>query len=224
MELLEAIRLRRSVRRYAVQPVEPEKLEALGREVERLNAQYDVGMKLVTNERHAFGNWLVHYGRFSGVRNYFVLAGPSGGDADERLGRAGEQLVLMAQSLGLSTCWVGATFGKRGVRRLLGDKEVLRCVIAMGYGTAPGRPRKSKTFEQVSCVPPGGDVPDWFRRGVEAALLAPTALNRQRFCFVLHSDLHVTLRVGTGCWSRVDAGIVCCHFELAAEHPVVVEP
>ena len=60
-----------------------------------------------------------------------------------------------------------------------------------------------------------GPLPDWFQAGAEAALLAPTAMNQQKFVFTLNGD-KVSARAGLGFYSKIDLGIVKYHFELGA--------
>ena len=55
---------------------------------------------------------MAHYGKFSGVKNYIALIGKKSPSLDERCGYYGERLVLLAQQLGLNTCWVAMTHGK----------------------------------------------------------------------------------------------------------------
>lgn len=220
--LIAAIPSRHSVRRYVSRPIEADKQAVLRAEITRLNAQERLGLQLVTDDKRAFGSWFTHYGAFHGVDNYIALVGEPSADLDPRLGYAGEHLVLAAQALGLNTCWVGLTFGKGSVRRLLQGTGRLRGVIALGYGETQGHGHRIKRFEAVSDVT-ADRTPDWYRRGVEAALLAPTAINQQKFRFSLRPDGSVGLRAGFGYLSRMDAGIVRYHFELASGHEVQIE-
>ena len=64
-----------------------------------------------------------------------------------------------------------------------------------------------------------GLFPEWFMRGIEAAMLAPTALNQQKFVFVLHDDNKVEAKarfVLLNGYAPIDLGIVKCHFEIGA--------
>ena len=99
--------------------------------------------------------------------------------------------------------------------------EKLCIVIAVGYGEHPGVPHKSKPADAVSRT--DGTPPDWFRNGVEAALLAPTAMNQQKFMFTLTED-RVSAKAGMGFYAKIDLGIAKYHFELGAgkEHFVWV--
>jgi len=212
MDMMEAMRARHSVRSYTGKPIEGETLEALEKLIDECNRESGLHIQLVRNEPMAFDSFMAHYGKFSGVKNYLALVGKKGGAAEEACGYYGEKLVLAAQALGLNTCWVGATFKKIPdvFRGDAGEKLVL--VIAVGYGAAQGTARKSKSVSDVSRAE---NAPEWFRKGVEAALLAPTAINQQKFFFTLHGD-KVSARAGLGPFSRVDLGIAKYHFELGS--------
>lgn len=214
MNIEEAIRARHSVRSFTDKPIEPEKLQALRQAVEEANAEGHLHIQLVDNDPAAFDSRLAHYGKFSGVSHYFALIGPRSADLEEKLGYYGERLVLKAQMLGLNTCWVGLTYKKNPARIQMGDDEKMTCVIAFGYGTTQGLPHKVKPLEKVARAK--GPLPDWFRRGAELALLAPTALNQQKFSFVLHDGNRVEAKAGWGFFTKTDLGIVKCHFEIGA--------
>ena len=51
---------------------------------------------------------------------------------------------------------------------------------------------------------------------MEAALLAPTAINQQKFHFTLDGDT-VRAKAGLGPCAKIDLGIVKCHFEIGAQ-------
>lgn len=216
MDMQEAMKVRHAVRAYTDQPVEAEKLEALRQEIARCNAAGGLHIQLVTGEPKAFGGFR---GRsFKNVTNYVAMIGPEGADLQERLGYWGEQVVLKATALGLGTCWVAMSFSKGEAEShcALAAGEKLVLAVPVGYAADPGAAHKSKPLEKVCSCP--GTMPDWFRRGVEAALLAPTAMNQQKFMFTLNPDGAVvaTATGGSLTYGRTDLGIVKCHFELGA--------
>ena len=213
MTLMEALRARHSVRSYQDRPLPADVVEALEAEIAACNRESGLHIQLVKDEPQAFGGFMARYGKFSGVKNYIALVGKKGPDLDEKCGYYGERLVLLAQSLGLNSCWVALNYDKSKVACKLDAGEKLCIVIALGYGATQGVPHKSKSVEQVMAAK--GEVPDWFRAGVEAALLAPTAINQQKFKFALE-DGAVAAKAGTGFYSRIDLGIVKYHFELGA--------
>lgn len=214
MTLLEAIGERHSVRSYTLQAIEPHKIESLNQLISQLNAKSGLNIQLVTDEPEAFGIFLTHYGAFSGVRNYFALIGKPADDLNERVGYYGEKLILESQMLGLNTCWVALTYSKKRSRVLIAPDEKLVCVISLGYGTTQGHSHRIKTIDRVARAQ--GEMPMWFKRGVEAALLAPTAINQQQFRFTLIDDNHVKAEARLGFYSKVDLGIVKLHFEIGA--------
>ncbi|MGN1074703.1 MAG: nitroreductase family protein, partial [Eubacteriales bacterium] len=161
----------------------------------------------------AFDSFMAHYGKFSGVTNYIALIGKKGADFEEKCGYYGERLVLKAQTLGLNTCWVAMSYRKIPSAFELASGERLCVVIALGYGSTQGVPHRSKAVDAVTRT--DGPAPEWFRRGAEAALLAPTAMNQQQFRFTLHGD-RVSAAPGRGFYTRVDLGIAKYHFELGA--------
>lgn len=213
MEITEAIKQRHSVRQYDGRKIEEEALAALRAEVEACNAEGGLHIQLVTDEPKAFDCLRAHYGKFSGASNYIALVGPKSSRLDELCGYYGERLVLKAQTLGLNTCWVAMTYKKVPGAFKVEKGEALTVVIALGYGKTSGTAHKTKTPTEVSNV--SESTPDWFLAGVNAALLAPTAMNQQKFRFT-YSDGRVTAKAGLGFYSKVDLGIVKYHFEAVS--------
>ncbi len=213
MELAEAIRARHSVRQYKNEPLAQAARAALQAEIERCNEESGLHIQLVADEPKAFDGFLAHYGKFSGVKNYIALIGKKGAALAEKCGYFGERLVLTAQTLGLNTCWVAMTYSKIKTAYTVRPGEKLCAVIALGYGQTQGTAHSSKTVAEV--CPAAEELPDWFRRGVEAALLAPTAVNQQKFTFA-RAGRKVSLKAGAGFYAKIDLGIVRYHFETAA--------
>ena len=149
MTLLEAIEARHSVRRYTDKPISEEALSVLREKIEEVNLLADLHVQLVTDEPKAFSG-LMAYGAFSGVRSYLVMAGKKAPDLDERIGYYGEQLVLLAQTLGLNTCWAGASYKKIPGTYDLKDDEKIGCYIALGYGVTQGHGHRVKAAADVS--------------------------------------------------------------------------
>lgn len=214
MDIMQAIRERHSVRRYKLQPIEKEILDELQSEIDKCNDEGNLHFQLVLNEPKAFDSFMAHYGKFSGVNNYIALVGKKGKDLDEKCGYFGERIVLKAQQLGLNTCWVAMSYSKIPGAFKVEKDEKLTVVISLGYGESEGVAHKSKSVNQVSNV--SETTPDWFKNGVEAALLAPTAMNQQKFFFTLNDDETVTAKPGIGFYTKLDLGIVKYHFEIAS--------
>lgn len=65
------------------------------------------------------------------------------------------------------------------------------------------------------------EMPEWFLDGMKAAMLAPTAMNQQKFRFELQSDGTVKVSCGTGFYTKLDLGIVTYHFEVVANKKII---
>lgn len=220
MLIEEAIKARHSIRNYKHQPLTEEMIEVLKQNIDECNKQGNLHIQLVLNERKAFTG-IMSYGVFSGVENYFVMAGKKSADLDERIGYYGERLVLLAQTLGLNTCWVGLSYRKVSNAFKIEKDEKLACVIALGYGEDKYRKHKIKSREEVSNA--SELTPEWFNKGIEAALLAPTAVNQQKFFFELLNEKKegkAVVKASTTFsmigYTKMDLGIAKYHFEAAA--------
>ena len=212
-EEMEAMKERHSVRQYEDRPLDQNAVAALQEEISACNKEGGLHIQLVTNEPKAFDGFMAHYGKFSGVKNYIAMIGKKRPDLEEKCGYYGERLVLKAQQLGLNTCWVAMTYSKIKTAFTVADGEKLCIVISLGYGKTNGVPHKSKSADAVAKA--DGAFPAWFKAGVEAALLAPTAMNQQKFLFTLDGN-RVSAKAGFGFYTKIDLGIARYHFEIGA--------
>lgn len=213
MTLMEAMQARHSVRQYREEALRKEDAALLREEIETCNAESDLHIQLVCGEPKAFAGLLARYGKFSGVTNYIALVGKKGPDLSETCGYFGERIVLRAQQIGLNTCWVAMTYSKVPSAFSVGEGEKLCAVIAVGYGKTQGSGHRVKSVREVTEGEP--PFPEWFVSGVEAALLAPTAMNQQKFRFALHGN-RVSATAGSGFYTKLDLGIVKYHFAMGA--------
>jgi len=234
MTLQEAIEARHSVRAYKNEPLAEDASRRLEEEIAEVNQKGRLHIQLIQDEPKAFQGTLAKYGKFRNVTSYLVMAGRKADDLDERIGYYGEHLVLLAQTLGLNTCWVGLSYKKIPGTYVLDEGEVIKAYIAIGYGETQGTSHKIKTVEQVSNA--SETTPSWFKQGVEAALLAPTAVNQQKFFFhyvskasqsaersfeyVGMKDNRHQVRAKKGFsmigYTQIDLGIAKYHFEIGA--------
>ena len=209
MEILEIMQQRHSVRQYTDWAIEPEKRTVLDALTQEINRKAGLSVQIIYDDPKCFDSFMAHYGKFAGVRNYIALVGKKAPGLDETLGCYGEELVLKAQELGLNTCWVALTHGKSKAAVGRGEKEV--CLIALGYGVTQGVEHKSRPMQELCTC--GEPMPEWFRCGMNAAMLAPTAMNQQKFRFELLPDGTVKAACGSGFYTKLDLGIVKYHFE-----------
>ena len=212
MDIIKAMYERHSVRRYTDEPLREDHIESLNKAIDDVNNESGLRFTLVTNEPEAFSGKMASYGHFSGCTDYIIAVGPKG--KDEEVGYYGEKLVLIAQSLGINSCWVALTYSKNKVKPEIKKGEKFYIVISLGYGIHQGRPHKNKPLTELcSCE---GEMPQWFKNAMDAVLTAPTAMNQQKFHFELKGE-NVKAKALFGPYSKMDLGIAKYHFEAGAK-------
>ncbi|MBQ6655505.1 MAG: nitroreductase [Erysipelotrichaceae bacterium] len=210
----QAIMERHSVRVYKEDIIEPSVREQLDAEALLCSQESGLTFRIVYDDEKGFDSALAHYGRFRNVRNYILIASKGGRDVDEKSGYYGERLVILAQQLGLNTCWAALTFNKKEVRKRLEKDEKLVIVISLGYGADQGHQHRNKELIKLAQI--RDDDPKWYREGVEAALQAPTAVNQQKFRIYRQDDVISIVPDGRGQLVKLDLGIVKYNFEAGA--------
>ncbi len=218
MITVETIRERHSVREYDGKPLARVEFDALGAVVEECARESGLDIQLVGDNPEAF-NVIARFGLIRGCRTHvaFVVDDAKAGDgaADEAIGYWGQKIVLAAQDMGLNTCWCALCSRKKS-RAVVAPGKKIRLIIAVGHGKTQGFSRKTKSVEALSSVE-CAKAPAWFAVAMEAAQLAPTAMNNQNFKITLLSD-GKTVRIDApqSGLNVIDEGIVRCNFEIAA--------
>ena len=213
MTEIEAIKARHSVRNYLDKNIEEEKINQLNELIAKCNEEGNLHLQLCIDAGDTYNRLLNKAMGLGSAPSVIACVGPDDETVEERIGYYGQRIVLFAQSIGLNTCWAG-TFNKKRIPAEVKPGEKVVITIAIGYGATQGKERKSKKLEQVT----SGNNPDWFNYGVEMALLAPTAINQQKFQIDLEEDGTVTFKDKGSMYSKVDLGIVRYHFEVGAEY------
>lgn len=213
MKQMEIIEARHSVRQYKNVKIETEKREILDKLCSEINAEAGLDIQIIYDEPNCFNSLMAHYGRFSGVNNYIAIVGPKSDELEEKAGYYGEKLVLKAQELDLNTCWVAMTHGKSKAVVKKGNK--LAIIISLGYGENQGVAHKNKDISKLAKV--SDDDPEWYKEGVKAALLAPTAVNQQKFMIERDGE-QARITAPKGMLTKMDLGIVKYNFEYATGH------
>lgn len=181
-----------------------------------------------------FANALGFYGNIKGAQSFFAFIGDmSDPNMQEKIGYTGEAAVLEATSQGLGTCWVALTYNAKAVRSLvkLGQNEKMICVSPVGHTSETrsfgetvysgfGANHQRKPLQSMVSGLPESDWPDWARAAVEAARLAPSAMNRQPWGFHVE-EAGITVSVKDrgpefNVARRLDCGIAMLHIELGA--------
>ena len=216
MEIMKIIEARHSVRQYTEKEIEADKRKELDDLCSKINEQAGMNIQIIYDEPKCFNGMMAHYGKFSGVSDYIAVVGPKGQDLDEKAGYYGEILVLKAQELGLNTCWVAMTHGKS--RAVIGKGQKQAIIIALGYGQTQGQAHNSKDISALAKITE--ESPEWYKNGVKAAILAPTAVNQQKF-WIEQEGEEAKITTKGGMMTQLDLGIVKYNFEAASGHKTI---
>lgn len=214
MDTLQLMKSRHSVRQYTEQKIEGETLETLKAELKSAEEKSGLKFCLYLDEPYAFDCNISRKIGFKNANNYIAIIGKKTFENEMNAGYFGTQVVLKAQSLGLNTCFVGGTFSRRKAKYKTENGEKLLCIITVGYGETQGVPHKNCSIDKLCDF--RGDMPPWFMKGMDYAMLAPTALNKQKFRFILRNGNEVKLVPRGGACKGVTLGIVKYHFEAGA--------
>jgi len=181
-----------------------------------------------------FANALGFYGNIKNAPAFFAFVGDmSDPNVQEKMGYTGEAAVLEATALGLGTCWVALTYNAKAVKSLvkLGPNEKLICVSPVGYTTEAwsfeekaltgfGALHQRKPLPTMVSGLAESGWPDWAKAAVEAARLAPSAMNRQPWSFDIEkSGITVSVKDRGPEFNvarRLDCGIAMLHIEVGA--------
>lgn len=214
MGIMDTIRARHSVRDYEGKPIEGSKLYMLRSLVDDVAARSGLDIQLVRDNPEVF-NIVARFGLVRGASTHIAFLA-KGSESDEAIGYWGQRIALAVQEMGLNTCWVAIMACKKSKAKFTDGKKI-RVGMAVGYGKTQGKPRKTKPVSELSVVE-SAPAPAWFSTAMEAAQLAPTAMNNQNFRITLRADGKTVKAEATktGGWNMIDLGIVKRNFEEAA--------
>jgi hypothetical protein len=229
-----AIDVRQSRRSYDRRPPTREqaaRLRTLCREYRPFD---DARIEFVEDAPDLFAKDGVGYGTISGAKAALVFIGKvKSPQADLHAGYLGEAAVLEATRLGLGTCWTHRMYSASAVSAHCALDYGERIVAASPVGfvsSAPGmgeRLRGSRStatgklaVSQIATPECLTHAHGMYRDALEAARLAPSALNRQPWRFSLE-DGCLCLSLASGpelsrCSKRIEAGIAMLHVDIAA--------
>ena len=212
MDIKELIKSRHSVRQFKDIPIEDKLRERLDNLARKCSEESGLNIQVIYDDPECFDTFLAHYGKFENAVNYIALVGNKKMEKlEEMAGYYGQQLVLVAQDMGLNTCWVGGSYGKGKCKVDKEKGEKIVCIIALGYGENEGVKHKSKPVSKL-CNVSEEEMPIWFKNGMVAAMMAPTALNQQKFYVTLDGE-DVIITAQKRPFAKVDLGIVRYNFE-----------
>ncbi|MFH0848017.1 MAG: nitroreductase family protein [archaeon] len=161
MELMEAIRTRRSIRKYKTKPVPEEDIEYV-LQAARLAPSWANRQCwryiTITDENLRKKIMLRDWAAQAPVVIVGCADPARSGDKDGKpyymldMGISMEHLMLAASERGLGTCWIGGQIDEKTVREVLGIPDNIR-VVAMtplGYPDETPAPKDRKSLEEIT--------------------------------------------------------------------------
>lgn len=227
---------RRSRRQFDhTQPIDPDLLERFRKFCEEFRPFPDVRAVLVSESSDAvFKGAIGSFGKVRDAPAFVAFIGNTRSPkVQEAVGYTGEGVVLEATASQLGTCWVGGFFRPEVAARLAEtqENESVLAVTPIGYVcknesleeklmTGFGRTHKRHPLSHLTTGLSERDWPEWVRVSLEAARLAPSAVNRQPWGFHVEQDSVTvfvrTIEPGFQVSKRLDCGIAMLHIELGA--------
>lgn len=233
----QALQVRQSWRQYDGKPVGADLLDDLSRFQDRLNNEYD-GARVAIVKRSpedVFRGAIGSYGKIVGAPCYAAFIGNMNDpNVQEKTGYIGELFVLEATSKGLGTCWIAGFFKAEIVKNhieIKNDEKVLAITPLGNISKEPKswdkrlmsflvRSRKRKQLDDLCSGLEQNRWPDWVKAALESARLAPSAINRQPWRFLIDNN-SITVSAGNtrmegSVSKRLDCGIAMSHIEIGA--------
>jgi hypothetical protein len=232
-----AIFIRRSRRQFDQRPLESTLLVTLHTVCKEFRPFPQAPAVLVTQSvDDVFKGAIGHYGKIKGAPAFIAFIGDMDNpNIHEQVGYLGEGIILEATALKLGTCWVGGFFRPEVAASLtnINKNERVFAVTPIGYVSEDwsleekimagfGRKHQRKPLSELITGLEEEKWPAWMKELLEAARLAPSAVNRQPWRF--HIEQHsITISVDNlkdtfTISKRLDCGIAMLHIEVASLH------
>ena len=209
-KISEIIRKRKSVRKYDYTPLDAEALDKIRSKIENVAPLYpDIkySVEIVNKTTGIFNIKAPHY---------LIFRSEEKDGALENIGFIGQQLDLFLSGSGLGSCWLGAS------RPEDQNNSGLNFIISIAFGK-PAEPlhRALTEFKRK----PLAEISEGADARLEAARLAPSAVNAQNWYFIAENKKICCYRKKANPWLGfiynklhcIDMGIALCHIAAESE-------
>ncbi len=240
MRLYDSIFIRRSVRDYSFENLPEKNIDSIKNAIEGtkdLGYSTDPKISLVQDGEKFADRISGIVGNYGKVRAPYYLA-LTAEEKDGRFAEVGyvaEQLVLHMTGLDIGTCWIGKGASAKILTEFtdLPEDHKFTAMIAFGYPEGEKQLKKKsrwkrKDLDELLLEKKTENLDRPWRRVLEAARVAPSAVNSQPWRFDLNEDtLHLytvkrnkLTNLVTGNlenMNKIDGGIALLHLQVAAK-------
>jgi len=201
------IRKRKSIRKYDMTELDAATLEMVLEQIDCITPLYpDIrySIEIAEKTKGIFGVKAPHY---------LIFRSEKMDGANENIGFIGQQMSLFFTESGLGSCWLGMAKPEEN------KSSALPFVISIAFGK-PAEPlyRKESEFKRKTLT----EISEGTDRRLEAARLAPSGMNAQKWYFVANSrKIHCYIKSRSTGWPSfspvtgklvlIDIGIAICH-------------
>jgi len=204
----EFISKRKSIRKYDPAPLDDAALDQVRDKIASVNPLYrDIrySIEISSKTKGAFGVKAPHY---------LIFGSEDKDGAYENIGFIGQQMDLFFSSSGLGSCWLGGA-----------KPDDMEPSLPFVVGMAFGNPAEPLHREQTAIKrKPLSEISEGTDERLEAARLAPSAMNMQDWYFVVDGEKIHCYRTNPkalfrSMWGKlgyIDMGIALCHISICS--------
>lgn len=228
MDIIQAMKERRSVRSFNGKPLSPEIISDLQKTIDDSYTLFGGNITIKLKKFDLMGDFKPStYGVIKGASDYFLMGIGEGEDSDLTAGFQFEQIVLKAWQLGLGTCWIAGTY--KGSQFDKDEKwpqgESLKIICPVGYpekqrlmekmmrftvGSNNRKPFSELFFEEDFKKPLNDN--NKFAEALRMLRIAPSSTNSQPWRALVTGDKVMFYYKPKYPISVIDCGIGLCHF------------
>lgn len=228
MDIIQAMKERRSVRSFNGKPLDTEQVAQLKKAIENSYTIFGGDISIRLKSFDIKGDFKPStYGVIKGATDFFLMAIGEGEDSDLTAGFQFEQIVLKAWQLGLGTCWIAGTYkgSQFDEREKWPEGESLKIICPVGVAEKPRmmekmmrltigsnnrKPFSDLFFEDDFKRPLNQE--NKFGEALRMLRLAPSSTNSQPWRVLVKGDKVMFYYKPKYPITVIDMGIGICHF------------
>lgn len=233
---------RHSVRTFQAKNISVDHQQALIAFIDRLTNPWNITLNIaLLNDLKISTDKIKTYGMIKNPAVFLAAWVDDQPFALEAIGYTLEHAILFAESIGISSCWLGATFNKSSVQKRLNIKsqQILPVIIAMGYAqenltlkdkiikkaiSSYNRlPNEQLFFDNAPKMPLSLARCGQYQKCLEMVRLAPSAFNAQPWRIIKTNNsfdfyIYSSKELRSSSLKHVDMGIALAHFMIMVKN------